>query len=186
MNNYENTAPGLTTSYLESLKRGNRKAQHKLYELFAPRMLSLCLRYTSCKEEAKDLVQEGFIKVFRYLDQYTGQGNFEGWMRRIFINTSIEYLRKRIFVERLGDSDSHELKVTESSGYDTLAHADLVKMIQNLSEGYRTIFNLYVMEGFSHKEIADILNITESTSKSQLSRAKVILQKSLSKVGIAA
>jgi RNA polymerase sigma-70 factor (ECF subfamily) len=186
MNNYETAAQTLSSSHLESLIKGNRKAQHKLYEIFAPRMLSLCLRYTSSKEEAEDLVQEGFIKVFRYLHQYTGQGNFEGWMRRIFINTAIEYLRKRIFVERLGDSDSHEIKVNGSSGYDSLAHADLVKIIQSLSEGYRTIFNLYVVEGFSHREIADILNITESTSKSQLSRAKVILQKSLSKIGIAA
>ena len=171
---------------LDSLKNGNAKAQHKLYEIFAPKMYSLCLRYTSSREEAEDLVQEGFIKVFKYLHQYTGQGNFEGWMRRIFINTAIEFLRKRIFVEHLGDSNGHELKVSGVSGYDSLAHADLQKMIQSLSDGYRTIFNLYVIEGFSHREIANILNITESTSKSQLSRAKIILQKSLSKVGIAA
>jgi len=171
---------------IEILRSGNPQAQHKLYEIFAPKMLSLCMRYTSSKEEAEDLVQEGFIKVFKYLHQYSGQGNFEGWMRRIFINTAIEYLRKRIFVERLGDSDGLEIKVSESSGYDCLAHADLQKMIMNLSDGYRTIFNMYVVEGFSHREIAKILNITESTSKSQLSRAKIILQKSLSKVGIAA
>ena len=107
-------------------------------------------------------------------------------MRRIFINTAIEYLRKRKFDELLGDSDGLEIKVSGSSGYDTLAHADLQKMIMSLSDGYRTIFNMYVVEGFSHREIANILNITESTSKSQLSRAKIILQKSLSRLGIAA
>lgn len=185
MKNQE-TADNLNPIQLDSLKNGNRKAQHKLYEIFAPKMHALCLRYTSSKEEAEDLVQEGFIKVFRYLHQYTGQGNFEGWMRRIFINTAIEYLRKRIFVERLGDSDGLEIKVSGSSGYDTLAHADLQKIIMSLSDGYRTIFNMYVVEGFSHREIARLLNITESTSKSQLSRAKIILQKSLSRIGIAA
>lgn len=182
----QETADNTNPIQLDSLKNGNPKAQHKLYEIFAPKMLSLCLGYTSCKEEAEDLVQEGFIKVFKYLHQFTGQGNFEGWMRRIFINTAIEFLRKRIFVERLGDSDGLEIKVPGSSGYDTLAHADLQKMIMSLSDGYRTIFNMYVVEGFSHREIANILNITESTSKSQLSRAKIILQKSLSRIGIAA
>jgi RNA polymerase sigma factor (sigma-70 family) len=171
---------------IDSLKSGNPKAQHKLYEIYAPKMFSLCLRYTASKEEAEDIVQEGFIKVFKFLHQYSGQGNFEGWMRRIFVNTAIEYIRKRIYVERLGDSDGLEIKVTGSSGYDSLAHADLQRVIENLSDGYRTIFNMYVVEGFSHREIARMLNITESTSKSQLSRAKIILQKSLSRVGIAA
>jgi RNA polymerase sigma-70 factor (ECF subfamily) len=171
---------------LEYIKNGNRKAQHGLYSFFAPKMLSLCQRYASCREEAEDMVQEGFIKVFHYLHQYSGTGNFEGWMRRIFINTAIEFIRKRTYVERMGDSDGHEIFETGVSGYDSLAHADVEKWISTLSDGYRTVFKMYVVEGYSHREIADMLNITESTSKSQLSRAKIILQKTLTKVGIAA
>lgn len=180
------SSESISSSHIDSLIKGNRKAQHTLYNLFAPKMLALCSRYTSCREEAEDIVQEGFIKVFRYLHQYTGQGNFEGWMRRIFINTAIEFLRKRIYVERIGEGEGHEIKETSASGYDSLAHADVEKIIHSLSDGYRTIFKMYVLEGYSHREIADLLNITESTSKSQLSRAKIILQKSLTRVGIAA
>lgn len=185
MENYE-VAGSINSYYLENLKRGNRVAQLKFYESFAPKMLSLCMRYTNNREEAEDVLQEGFIKVFKFLHQFTGQGNFEGWMRRIFINTSIENIRKRIFFEQIGETNNNDVKVSGTSGYDSLAHADLLKIIESLSEGYRTIFNLYVVEGFSHREIANILNITESTSKSQLSRAKGILQRSLSRVGIAA
>lgn len=179
-------AETLSPQQIENLKCGNRKAQQKLYNTFAPKMFSLCLRYTTDRDEAQDIIQEGFIKVFRYLHQYTGQGNFEGWMRRIFINTAIEFLRKRVYVERIGESDGLDIKENGISGYDTLAHADLEKVIHSLSDGYRTIFKMYVVDGYSHREIADMLNITESTSKSQLSRAKIILQKTLAKVGIAA
>jgi RNA polymerase sigma-70 factor (ECF subfamily) len=171
---------------IESLKKGNRKAQHRLYNMYAPKMFSLCLRYTSIREEAEDIVQEGFIKVFRHLEQFTGQGNFEGWMRRIFINTAIEFLRKRTFLERIAEGEGHEIKENGASGYDSLVHADVEKMISTLSDGYRTVFKMYVVEGYSHREIANILNITESTSKSQLSRAKIILQKTLTRLGIAA
>lgn len=176
----------ITLQLIENLKNGNRKAQQKLYTLFAPKMLALCQRYASSYQEAEDIVQEGFIKVFRNLHQYTGQGNFEGWMRRIFINTAIEFIRKRTYLERFGETETHEICTTGISGYDTLVHADVERMIGTLSDGYRTIFNMYVVEGYSHREIADMLNITESTSKSQLSRAKIILQKTLTKVGIAA
>lgn len=170
----------------DHLVKGKRSAQYKLYNLYAPKMYAICLRYASCREEAEDIVQEGFIKVFRNLRQFSGQGSFEGWMRRIFINTAIGHLRKRMFMEPIDSLDNDTPRITGTSGYDRLAYADLVKMIGRLSEGYRTIFNLYVIEGFSHKEIAGILNITESTSKSQLSRARIILQKSLMNIGIAA
>ena len=176
----------ITPQQIENLKCGNRKAQQKLYSTFAPKMFSLCLRYTTDRDEAQDIIQEGFIKVFRYLHQYTGQGNFEGWMRRIFVNTAIEFLRKRVYLERIGESEGIDIKENGISGYDTLAHADLERVIHSLSDGYRTIFKMYVVDGYSHREIADMLNITESTSKSQLSRAKIILQKTLAKVGIAA
>jgi len=182
----QDSAESISLQHLENVKTGNRKAQQKLYNLFAPKMFSLCLRYTSSREEAEDIVQEGFIKVFRYLHQYTGQGNFEGWMRRIFINTAIEFIRKRVYVERIGEDGGLEIKEAGITGYDSLAQADLEKYIHSLSDGYRTIFKMYVLDGYSHREIADMLNITESTSKSQLSRAKVILQKTLTKVGIAA
>ncbi len=170
---------GIWPSLMEDLKKGNRKAQHELYDLYAPRMFALCMRYAASEQEAEDLLQDGFIKVFLYLHQFRGEGNFEGWMRRIFINTAVEYIRKRSFWQRIGETESNSQEVADISGFDQLALQDMLKMIQSLSDGYRTIFNLYVVEGFSHREIAEMLNISEGTSKSQLSRAKVILQKAL-------
>ncbi len=168
----------ISSLVLEKLKNGNRKAQHELYHLFAPKMFALCMRYASGRHEAEDIMQDAFIKVFRHLNQYTGAGNFEGWMRRIFINTALEFLRKK---NDWKDFESIEMnrRSSDASGPEVLALQDTMKLIQSLSDGYRTIFNLYAIEGFSHREIAKILNISEGTSKSQFSRAKAILQKSI-------
>jgi RNA polymerase sigma factor (sigma-70 family) len=164
---------------LEKLRNGNRKAQHELYHMFAPKMFALCMRYTSSRQEAEDLMQEAFIKVFRHLHQFTGLGNFEGWVRRIFVNTALEFLRKRSSWSDLEASDLKHLPSENRSVYEEIGLQDTLKLIQSLSDGYRTIFNLYAIEGYSHREIAKMLNISEGTSKSQLSRAKAILQKSL-------
>lgn len=173
------TLNGISPMLLENLRNGNRKSQKQLYDHFSPRMYALCMRYANSQQEAQDLMQEGFIKVFQHLHQYRGDGNFEGWMRRIFINTAIEFYRKRSYWKQIDENEANTKEVRDPTGYDRLTLQDMMKMVQSLSDGYRTVFNLYVVEGFSHREISEMLHISEGTSKSQLSRAKAILQKNI-------
>ncbi len=150
--------------------------QEELYKRFAPKMYAVCLRYANNPENAQDLLQEGFIKIFRNLDRFRGDGSFEGWIRRIFINTSIEFYRKKSNVFSVGEKEELMVEDSSLSALDKLAEKDIIKLIQELSPGYRTVFNLYAIEGYSHKEIGNMLNISEGTSKSQLARAKGILK----------
>lgn len=158
--------------------RGNRTYAAALYEHFAPTMFGICLRYANDYHTAEDILQEGFIKVFHHLDRYRFAGSFEGWMKRIFINTAIEYYRRS--TKHTGHTEIGEMTQASSShqvAIEELAQQDLLRLIQQLSPGYRAVFNLYVIEGYSHKEIADLLKISEGTSKSQLARARHLLQK---------
>lgn len=155
---------------------GNRRMQEELYRRFSPRMYAVCLRYTSNAEEAQDILQEGFIKVFKKLDSFRSEGSFEGWVRRIFVNTAIEHFRRKRYLMPVTEKEENTIEGKYTSALDDLAEKDVMTLIQELSPGYRTVFNLYVVEGYTHKEIADMLGISEGTSKSQLSRAKVILQ----------
>jgi len=154
----------------------NRLMQEELYRRLSPKMYAVCLRYASDAEEAQDILQEGFIKVFKKLYSFRGDGSFEGWVRRIFVNTSIEHFRRRRYMQPVTDKEENSIEGKYVSALDVLAEKDILALIQQLSPGYRTVFNLYVIEGYSHKEIGDMLGISEGTSKSQLSRAKVILQ----------
>ncbi len=151
--------------------------QEILYHRFASKMYAVCLRYCKDAEDAQDLLQDGFIKIFKNLEKFRGEGSFEGWIRRIFVNTSIEHFRKS--VKNQSVTDSQELVIEDPSwnALDNLAEKDIITMIQELSPGYRQVFNMYVIEGYSHKDIGDILGISEGTSKSQLARAKGILKK---------
>jgi RNA polymerase sigma factor (sigma-70 family) len=158
---------------------GNRTAQEALYNLYAPKMFGICLRYANDYHSGEDILQEGFIKVFNNIHRFRGEGSFEGWLKRIFINTAIEHYRKA-----MNQTDHHELDKSENNPVDDnalheLAMKDLLAMIQELSPGYRAVFNMYVIEGFSHKEIAEMVGISEGTSKSQLARARTILQKKI-------
>jgi RNA polymerase sigma-70 factor (ECF subfamily) len=121
-------------------------------------------------------LQEGFVKVFKYIKNFRKEGSLEGWLRRIFINTAIEHFRKAVRVYPILDDEETEIDI-EDDYYDLLDSEDLIKMVQQLSPGYRTIFNLYAVEGYSHKEIAKLLGISEGTSKSQLARARTLLKK---------
>jgi RNA polymerase sigma factor (sigma-70 family) len=154
----------------------DRRMQEELYRRFSPRMYGVCLRYAGNAEEAQDILQEGFIKVYKKLDSYRREGSFEGWIRRIFVNTAIEHFRRKTYQQPITEKHENTVEGKYLSVLDTLAEKDILKLIQELSPGYRTVFNLYVVEGYTHKEISDMLNISEGTSKSQLSRAKVILQ----------
>lgn len=151
--------------------------QELLYHRFSSKMYAVCLRYCKDAEDAQDLLQDGFVKIFKNLEKFRGEGSFEGWIRRIFVNTSIEHFRKS--VKNNAVTDTREIIIEDPSwnALDNLAEKDIIKMIQELSPGYRQVFNMYVIEGYSHKDIGDILGISEGTSKSQLARAKGILKK---------
>lgn len=156
---------------------GNIRQQEELYNRFAPKMYAVCLRYSNNADDAQDLLQEGFIKVFRNLDKFRAEGSFEGWVRRVFVNTSIEHYRRKVNLTSTSDKEEFMIEDTHWNALDKLAEKDIVMLIQELSPGYRTVFNLYAVEGYSHKDIAGMLGISEGTSKSQLARAKGILQK---------
>lgn len=156
---------------------GDPKMQEALYQKYAPKMYAVCLRYAGNNDDAQDLLQEGFIKVFRNLEKYRHEGSFEGWMRRIFVNTSIEQYRRKVHLNSISELEERGIEDASVSVLDQLAERDIVQLVQELSPGYRAVFNLYVIEGYSHKEIAELLSISEGTSKSQLARAKSILQK---------
>lgn len=155
---------------------GNRRMQEELYRRFSSRMYAVCLRYAGSSEEAEDILQEGFIKVFKKLDSFRSEGSFEGWIRRIFVNTAIEHFRRKRYLMPVTEKEENTIEGKYLSVLDDLAARDIMALVQELSPGYRTVFNMYVVEGYTHKEIADMLGISEGTSKSQLSRAKVILQ----------
>ena len=162
---------------LQACKRGDRKAQKQLYDSLAPKMMAVCLRYMGTRDEAEDILQEGFITLFSRLDSYSGEGSFEGWARKIFVNTALMSLRKKDALKMSEDLEtawnvsSDGVSQIQSAGYH-----ELLKLIAGLPTGYRTVFNLFVVEGYSHKEIAQALGITEATSRSQLQRARVMLQ----------
>ena len=155
---------------------GERKMQEELYQRYASKMFGVCLRYAGNTEEGEDILQEGFIKVFKKIGSFRGEGSFEGWVRRIFVNTAIEHFRRKTYLQPITEREEETVKGDYTSVLDTLAEKDIINLVQQLSPGYRTVFNMYVVEGYTHKQIGDILGISEGTSKSQLSRAKSILQ----------
>ena len=157
--------------------QGERKAQRALFEALSPKMMAVCLRYMGNREEAEDVLQEGFITLFTKLDNYQGAGSFEGWARRIFVNTALMHLRR---TDALGLSDDIEearsLFTQEATPVQKMGYRDLMRMISALPADARTVFNMYVVEGYSHKEIAEELGCTEATSRSKLQRARIRLQ----------
>ena len=155
---------------------GNRRMQEELYRRFSPRMYAVCLRYAGNAEEAEDILQEGFIKVFKKLDSFRSEGSFEGWVRRVFVNTAIEHFRRKRYLMPITEKEENTIEAKYASVLDEMGAKDVLALVRELSPGYRTVFNMYVVEGYTHREIADMLGISEGTSKSQLSRAKVILQ----------
>lgn len=161
---------------LQGSIQGERRMQELLYQTYAPRMYGVCLRYAGNPDDAQDILQEGFVKVFHNLSRFRGDGSFEGWIRRIFVNTAIEHYRRKVNLYPVTEAQEDTVEDRDWSALDRLALKDLLEMIRKLSPGYRTVFNLYVVEGYTHKEIAAMLGISEGTSKSQLARAKAILQ----------
>ena len=168
---------------LEACKRGDRSAQKELYDALAPKMFAVCLRYMGERGTAEDILQEGFITLFTRLDTYSGEGSFEGWARKIFVNTALMNLRKKDALRESDDLDAaRNIRSDGVSQIQDIGYHELLKLIAGLPDGYRTVFNLSVIEGYSHKEIAQVLGITEATSRSQLQRARMLLQDKISKL----
>lgn len=139
-------------------------------------MLVVCMRYARHRMEAEDMLQDAFIKVFRHIDRFAGKGSFEGWIRRIVINTALKHVDRKSFTqEQLGGETDFD-PGSDPGVFAHLNEQDLLKLVSDLPEGYRVVFNLYAIEGFSHKEIAELLEIGESTSRSQLVKARKMLQ----------
>jgi len=169
-------------SLLEGCKRGERKAQESLYKTLASKMMGVCMRYAKDSYEAEDMLQMGFVKVFTKVAEFRGEGSFEGWIRRIMVNTAIETYRKNMRTMNVVDIDEVYDQPQSTFDMSQLETKDLMKLIQQLSSGYRMVFNMYVIEGYSHREIAEAMGITEGASKSQLSRARAILKEKLIKI----
>jgi len=162
-------------------KREEMWARKELYERYAGTMLSICVRYVSDKDMARDVLQDGFYKVFTNIGDYSGTGSFEGWLKRIFINTALEELRKKRFLPIINEYEENVEDAGESV-FEKLSADDLHRCIAGLPDGFRTVFNLYAVEGYSHAEIAKMLQIKEVTSRSQFMRARQMLQKKVQEI----
>ncbi|MDR0661484.1 MAG: sigma-70 family RNA polymerase sigma factor [Prevotellaceae bacterium] len=166
---------------IKGCENGESWAQKQLYERYAPAMLSLCMRYTGNRENARDLLHDGFIKIFTKINTYTGTGSLAGWIRKIFVTTALEFLRANNALRFSVDIEEYvdSIEDINISAFEQLSADDLLACVARLPDGFRVIFNLHVVEGYSHAEIARMLNIQESTSRSQYYRARQILQKSV-------
>lgn len=150
--------------------------QRLLFEQYAGKMMTVCLRYAHDSMEAEDMLQEAFIRVFNYIDQFKFEGSFEGWIRRVVVNTALKHLQKKRLSFKEIDDHSQQAPRLESYAYSNLGEEELMKLINQLPDGYKMIFNLNVIEGYSHEEIAKMLDIQPSTSRSQLVKARKMLQ----------
>ena len=163
-----------TDKYLQN----SEKSYALLYKDFAPKMYGICLRFAGNKMEADDILQEAFIKIFTKIKYFRNEGSLEGWIRRTIINTAINFYRRNARNSRMLDVSGMELSNNfEPSFYDSLSKEEILKLVQDLPNGYRTVFNLNVIEGYTHKEIGVMLGISDNSSKSQLTRARAILKK---------
>ena len=172
-----------TDELIKKCKANDRKAQELLYKQFASKMMGVCLRYATDRMEAEDMLQNGFIKVFQKMEDYRGDGSFEGWIRRIMVHSSIEYYRKYHKMVQLVDlEDASGHTSVDAQTLSKLAANDLMELIRQLAPGYRIVFNLFAIEGYSHKEISEMTGISEGASKSQLSRARSVLKEQVIKM----
>lgn len=168
---------------VEGCMMGKAHAQKALYDQYAGPMMSLCLRYTNGKDEAQDILQEGFIKVFKNMSSYSGSGPLGGWIRRIMINTALIHIRKeKKWAYKEDVVEQTHLSAGGPNALDDMTADELMKIINSMPMGYKTVFNLYAIEGYKHKEIAEKLDISENTSKTQYKKARAYIQKLLEEI----
>lgn len=168
---------------VQGCKRGERQAQEGLYRQLVSTMMGICLRYAKDRDDAEDILQTGFIRVFQKISDFRMEGSFEGWVKRIMVNTALEHYRKNLRTLTAVSLDEVQEEVSFSD-WNALEVEDLLNVIQSLPNGYRMVFNMYALEGYSHKEIAEELGITESGSKSQLSRARALLKEKIKQLEV--
>lgn len=164
---------------IEGCKRQDRKSQQFVYERYGRTMYNICLRYTSDVESAQDLLQDGFIRVFSNIKSFEGKGSFEGWLKRVFVNLALENIRKSKTKNMISDDIENipdDIIDESDTEVSDLSEVVLMQMVQELPPGYRSVFNLYAIEDYSHKEISEMLGIAEGTSRSQYIRARLLLQ----------
>ncbi len=166
-------------SLISGCRKKHRQAQRDVYNWLAPKMLAICRRYIRDVNEAESVMITGFMKVLDKIEQYSGEGSFEGWVRRIMVNESLLYIRKNKGMYIEVDIEYADTEPNYELASENLEADDLLNLINGLPIGYRTVFNMFAIEGYSHKEIAESLAISENTSKSQLSRARKMLQKQI-------
>ncbi|CAM4324817.1 RNA polymerase sigma-70 factor, ECF subfamily [Pedobacter westerhofensis] len=167
---------------LEGCKAGDRKMQELLYRQTASKLLAVCMRYARDRMEAEDVLQLGYIRIFQKIKEYRGDGSFEGWMRKVMVNCAIESYRRNLRTLNIVPIEEGYEQPSEGFDFSRLGMQDLLALIQKLADGYRIVFNMYIIEGYSHKEIAATLGISEGASKSQLSRARAILKEEIIKM----
>lgn len=165
------------SEWIEGAKAGDRRSQKAIYDMLSGKMYAVCLRYMGDRDTAADILQDGFVTLFTKLDSFSGEGSFEGWARRIFVNTALMSLRKKDALKDSEDVDAAwNITSDDPTAIEKIGYKDLLEMVAALPPGFRTVFNMYVIEGYSHKEIGEELGISETTSRSQLQRARVLLQ----------
>ncbi len=167
---------------IAALKRGEGRAHKVLYERLAGKMLAICTRYCGNRNDAEEVMLDGFMRVFEKIQQFREEGSFEGWIKRVMVTESLMFLRKKKQWRHEMPIEEIQIEPDYSWADTSLNEHDLLRIINHLPDGYRTVFNLYAIEGYNHAEIADMLGISEGTSKSQLSRARLLLQATLKKV----
>jgi len=169
---------------IEGCLKHNRKAQGMLWEQYSGYLLGVCMRYATDRPEAEDMLQEAFLKIFFNLGEYSGTGSFKGWLRKVTVNTAITYYHKNLRHKHHTDIEEYVTVETGTGGFeeDFCTAEDLLRVLNELSPGYRMVFNLYTIEGYKHQEIAEMLGIDVNTSKSQYSRARAILRKKLAEL----
>ena len=165
---------------IEGCRKGNRASQQALYDRYCKKLMVVCLRYSKSIAEAEDILQEGFVRVFQGLDGFRQDAKLETWMTRVMVNTALNHHRKKLYLFPMVDVEKANLPEDEM-GISNLHFTELLAMVQSLPQGCQIVFNLFAIEGYSHKEIADMLSISEGTSKSQYARARVLLQEKLRK-----
>ena len=168
---------------IDSCIRGDRAAQKALYDRLATRMFPVCIRYIGDRDAAEDILQDGFVTLFTHLKSYKGEGSFEGWARRIFVTTALMSLRKKDALKMSEDLEAaRNLRAETVSQTQNIGYKELMKLIMTLPPGFRAVFNMYAIEGYSHKEIGEMLGISETTSRTQLSRARIWLQNKIKEI----
>lgn len=169
---------------IEEAKRGDKRSQKAIYDALADKMFAVCLRYMGDRQSAEDVLQDGFVTLFTKLGSYLGEGSFEGWARKIFVNTALMALRRKDVLKQSEDVDAAIGVISPTpSATSRISAQQILKLVASLPPGLRTVFNMYVIEGYSHREIGEALGIEEVSSRSQLQRARAVLQKKIKESG---